>query len=559
MANSLLIDATPAFCLTGISIIVTFLFLWYWGTFRYPCYVSMSMVMILISTLVQLFGVLPYDITLSLDGNKPEIVAKVMNIVVRACYWTGFFMAWFIMPFFVCAFIYRYAITKARAYWLSMRYNFLWYVAASIFCTTVLLIMVFTSGFNLIRDFQPFCIAMTNAYGLTLLVFFFGHGLVELPRQLLKAANPVTRLKSLLNALNVYGEECAQATVNADCAMDGCIRLQEQLDPSLRPLINGPLEKRQRDLENQTRIQILPDRFSRMKSPEKAYAEMRRQDFTGAKVPEIENFLYLCDDCVNSLDEFGYDIEATSAEVEQAIKDVISYSNKECKAYMKRALKTGLGILVILFNTVICWGEVALMVGKQEYGPFYLLSHLNVDPLVIMLAVTTPVISYMVFVGGWSVTRMRLGKKFYRFVPHHTNENSMYYWNLAMARLGAAIVYHYILQIKAEHTETFKVYGEMKYVIFFGSDVYNRYMPIMMFVMMGLVAFHIWEKMLDLCGVQKFHFNTDEMTISEAGQGLEIVRSVRPELGGLMDHEAIRSIGGTTPLLSSYTMSTSAW
>ena len=101
MSSSLWIDSTPAFCLGGLSIIVSFLFLWYWGTFRYPPYVYLSMILILISTMVQLFGVLPYDIELSLDGDKPAIVATVMNIVVRVCYWSGFMLAWFIMPFFV--------------------------------------------------------------------------------------------------------------------------------------------------------------------------------------------------------------------------------------------------------------------------------------------------------------------------------------------------------------------------------------------------------------------------------------------------------------------------
>ena len=550
MSSSLWIDSTPAFCLGGLSIIVSFLFLWYWGTFRYPPYVYLSMILILISTMVQLFGVLPYDIELSLDGDKPAIVATVMNIVVRVCYWSGFMLAWFIMPFFVCAFMYRYAITKARAYWFSIRYNILWYVAAAIWCTFWLIIMIVTSGFQL-KNLQPFCIAMTNAYGLTLLVFFLGHGLVELPRQILKSADPIKRLKTLLNALNVYAEESAQAFVNAECAVEGCLQLRDTLDPKLTSLIMGPLEKRQDDLQEQRRWRRLPEFYYDMKSPEKAYAGMPRQSFRDAKVTEVENFLYLCDDCVNSLDEFNFDIEASVNEAEQAMKDAISYSKKECKAYMKRMWKTGLGIFVILFNTVICWGEVALMIGKPEYGPFYLLSHLKLDSMIVMLCITAPVISYMVFVGGWSVTKMRLGKKFYRFVPHHTNENSMYYWNLAMARLGAAIVYHYVLQIKAEGTETFKVYGEMKYVIFFGSDEYNKYMPIMMFVMMILVAFHFWEKLLDMCGVQKFHFDTDEMTIRESGRGLEIIRCVRPDLSHLMEEEPIRSIGGDAPLLSS--------
>ena len=92
----------------------------------------------------------------------------------------------------------------------------------------------------------------------------------------------------------------------------------------------------------------------------------------------------------------------------------------------------------------------------------------------------------------------------------------------------------------------------MKDVIFIGNTMYSTYMPACMFVMMILFAFYVWDKLLDAIGVQKFHFETDEPPISEVGRGLELMRSMRPDLAHLMDSESIRSIGGDAPMLSTF-------
>lgn len=508
------------------------------------------MALLLIATFVQLFAVVPYDVMSRTQTVSSEL-KDIFDIVIRVCYWTITGVSWIVMPLIVCACLYRNSLTKARAYWHMIKDNFVWYILAALFCVACLITMYFTAEFSL-ENIEPLCMAMTNACGLVIMIFFLGHGLVELPRQIFTRADPKRRLRAMLSTLHAAAEEAAQATVNSTCAAEGCIQLRDTMDKELEPLLLGPLERRQNALARTSRVRVLPEYCYDMKGPSMGYSGMPRQNFRRSTVGEIEEFLFMCDECVNVADEFNFQIDSAVVELETVMNEVIAYSKHEASAILRKVAWIMFGVLIIVLNCVVCWSELAFVIGLVEYGPFYLISECDIHPMVILSVITPLIVAYVTVVTGWSVSKVRLSKTFDRFAPCRTSEAAMYFWVCAIARVSCTFAYHYMLQLNATDTETYRLYVRMKDVLFLGNDIYNTYMPGCMFVMMILFAFRVWDKLLDAIGVQKFHFHTDEPPIKEVGRGLEIVRSMRPDLAQVFDAEPIRVIGGDAPMLSTF-------
>jgi hypothetical protein len=552
-------------CIVSITIIVVFL--WYWGTFRYPFYVWFSIVATMGITFFQTFGIFPYDITTALTNTTTPAMQNVIWWCAQSNYWCGFAMGWVIMPVFVITFQYRYAITWARSFYYSIRFNIIWYLVAGAVCLAgliALLVQQLKAGKRPgLTDLVHLCIALTNGYGMILLMSGLGHGLVEFPRQMWKMADPGRKLRTLLDWLNMFAENSGQGSVNGRAVLEACNQARATMSTQVREVIMPHLEWRQTRIEEQCRIRTLPESFYRM-NPDDSFTEWSTKDFGQSTVEDLENLLAKCDDVITQMDDHYWMVDAKITEAVCTMRWLIDWTNGKFLARL-RSFGRYLGAMaVIIIHLVIAWWEVMLMPSFLDkwkwtiwYGPWYILvnnwAKPNLSPSVFMLFVITPIISYMVFVGGWITSYLWLGRQFYRFVPHHTNENTAYYWNLVQARLGEALIYHFLLQLggrdEVGEVETFKVYGQMDEVVFIGNE-YNFLMPIGSLVIAIIVLLRLWQRCTMALGCRTIHIHPEDFSVREFETSFQIIRSVRHDCAPLLDHPVIRALVREVPLLS---------
>ena len=227
--------------------------------------------------------------------------------------------------------------------------------------------------------------------------------------------------------------------------------------------------------------------------------------------------------------------------------NVLQFSSEEALNALRQyqAVKTSMAIMVLrrafaiflaVLNAICIWGELALMF-KREYSLFYLISHVKMPQVVDILCISTPILAYLLYVGSWSLTHLRLGS-FFRFTIGATNANTLNYFAIIICRLGPTIGFHYLQQIDASDSEFQKVMGVMDVVVFIGSK-WNIYAPILLIVMMIFFAFRVPDRLLACCGKESFSFDYTTLDYGELKIGEEVLMELQPEARTLIENSRL--------------------
>jgi hypothetical protein len=374
------------------------------------------------TAMFETFGVLPYDIATSMAGRTDPTISTVLSWCATMCYWVGFLRGWYIMPVFVCTFMYRYATTFKRAFRYSVRFNILWYVAALIIIVIGLAALMALHLFNL-KNLVSLCISLTNSYGTILVILGLGNATVELPRQWFKMASPERKLRTLLNRLNLMADRSAEASVDSRECVELCYRCRQTMNPELEAEVLPVFSPRLAKLEEQCHHRVLPSHLYTRK-PNPSITELIRKDYSTAPLEDVETVMSWADDCLTAMDEFYYDVNLVTGECEDAMRLFISYKSGAILPKVRSFFMYVVWIILIVANLMICWGELTLALQWEEWGPFYFLGHLGMSTFVQMIFILTPIITYLVFLGGWAMTWVHAGKQFYRLDRKSTRLNS---------------------------------------------------------------------------------------------------------------------------------------
>ncbi|KAK8891593.1 LMBR1 domain-containing protein 2 [Tritrichomonas musculus] len=508
-----------AVCLLATIVLLTFFH--YYGMFKFPWFVSSSLLVYALVVVFMTFGLLPYDISNSLFG-PPNYDNHILKIVIQCLYWGTWILGWGLTPVFCCVYTYKYALTPCRRVWYSIRYNLVWYAIAFVIGSIFLIIYVATTGITW-KNLVALGYAMCNAYGLTLVVFLLGHGLIALPRSIWNAGNPMNRVNFLFDSLNQSAKEVADATVNASYALKGLNKLSVHIPRFYEKLVRPNLQERISQLEELLLIKELPDHFYREITPNKKFKALADKNWDGATQYDIEDLFALVDWKIIALDEQKYAMNYYADMLTPAIKNMIKMKKNATFCFFKKFFCSLLSIFLFSLTASYVLGDITLIIEKPKYNLFHFLTRLKVPIFINQLCVTTPILGYLVFAGAWSCHLMKCGTM-YRFIPHKSNDYTLYYWIVFMCRLCPSIAYNYINQIDAINTTVFEVYGEMREIAFLGNS-YNKYLPCFMFIVMILVIFNVWDKILNLFGFQR----TPDGSEKENEKRYMVYRELKPE------------------------------
>lgn len=522
-----------------LAAIALILFFTYFGMFKFPWYVSSSLLVYALVVIFMSFGLLPYDISNSLFG-PDDYDNRLLKLIITCFYWGTWILGWGLTPVFCCVYTYKYALTPCRRVWYSIRYNLIWYAIA--FCVGFIFLMIFIARTGItFNNLVALGYAMCNAYGLCLVVFLLGHGLIALPRSIWRKGDPMNRINFLLDNLNSTANEVADATVNGQLALRAMNSLSFKLQKFYEDLIRPNLTPRIQQLTDLLDQRELPEDMYNKIKPNKKYVQLLDVDWSSATQYDIEDLFYYVDWKITSLDETKFAMNYYAAELSIAIKESIRMRTQKAYSIIRTIAFRVLSLFLFALTFIYIWGDVTLIFKKPKWNLYYYLTRINVPTYINQLFVTTPIVSYLLWAGAWSCHLMKCGTM-YRFIPHKTNDYTLYYWIVFMCRLSPSIAYNYINQIDATDTTIFEVYGEMREIAFLGNS-YNQYLPCFMFVVMILVTFNVWDNIIGIFGFKR---NPDGYE-KDNDRRYNLFKLLKPEDEHLLNDESFVSVSSITP------------
>ena len=480
----------------SLSIVAVTVFYWYYGAFKQPLYASIFEVFSACIPVVMVCGMLPYDISLTLFGST-KIANDIVYQILSILYWVSFILVWVIVPVAVSFMSYSYALSLKHRIWMVIRENLIFYGIVGGLVGLFFLIMV-TTGRLSISSIPGIVVALGNGYGLILFCVVFGYAFVQFPAILWYNADPGTKYKRMVNKIFKETKACAVAVADAEVLIEEFDRMKETIkgvDANTYINLGKPRVKQLNLLKSQIPI---PDRFYSTVCTNKKILKLKDIEWgnMGFKEIQVEDFFGLMDHTALDLNECIHYIEKV---VENANESLAAYevSIDSWKAKSKTFLKR-FGILLLLAWIGVCYyNEIALFFGREEISVYYILSRFKMPTIVGQLLITFPILTFLVFLGGWGLQELRIGS-FYRFIPNFTNGNTLSYWGIFLSRLAPTIGYHYMIQIGSTENSFRRVMGVMDEVIFLGKQ-WNYISPILLLIVSFFVYFNVWDRIKKSC------------------------------------------------------------
>jgi hypothetical protein len=235
------------------------------------------------------------------------------------------------------------------------------------------------------------------------------------------------------------------------------------------------------------------------------------------------------DDVTARLEEAAQLLHEATRRAVAALRAYDRSSTECCLTPLRRVAAIGLALV----NSVCVWGEISLAIDKSEWSLFNFVSRQKMPAIVGVVCVSTPILSYLLFVGAWSLTHLKLGS-FFRFTKGCTNANTLNYFAVILCRLGPTISFHYVTQIGAKKSELMNVMGVMDKVVFIGND-WNIYAPILLVVMIAFFAFNVPGCIAFCCGKDNFTFDYTMVDYGDLAEGEGILKELDSSARDLID------------------------
>jgi hypothetical protein len=235
------------------------------------------------------------------------------------------------------------------------------------------------------------------------------------------------------------------------------------------------------------------------------------------------------------LDDVTTDIEESVSvvrEAGQAALGALRLYEDHYKSVIRTYAQRAGAIALAVVNAICVWGEFCLIF-KKEMSIFYMISRVKMPQIADILLVSTTILAYLIFIGSWSLTHLRLGS-FFRFTKGATNANTLSYFAIILCRLGPTIGFHYLQQIGAEDSETQKVMGVMDVIVFIGTQ-WNIYSPILLILVMLFFAFSVPDRIAECFGKEMFWFDSTRMNYERLVIGEDVLKELEVEACGIIE------------------------
>ena len=472
----------------------------------------------------------------------------------RIVYWSSQILSWLLLPI-MQSYVYAGDFTIWGKIKTALYENALWYGSYLLIFGALLIYVAVKPELTLnAENLKLIGITASNTWGLLLLVFLMGYGLVELPRNAWNMSKPQLRLEQIYFRLSKLSTEKEDADDELADVLAEVRKASEEIryNANNRKYIDTIIDKCPEGSN---------DLFSKGTDDFVDYSTGGGTDLSLKNLMKLHKKVIVTTHNAhrtqvqwnNKLKLAFYleDVETNRTNPERIFKSSFSdhYTTSRVKLQLhwfweiqlKPIFFKLLCLALIVFSALLIWSETTFF---------------SVDPTLSMFAwlietsgksyryfdievVSCLTIAYMCACTYYTVFKIKIFN-FYYFAPHHqTDANSLLFSGLLLCRLTYALCLNFLAMIHLdghvtgtnEHSQGIKTVIETQFTKFMGhmdllsfiAKGLNVYYPMIVLLVCICTFFSLGKRCLHLIGIEQF-LSEDDFSADYVREGKEIVR-----------------------------------
>lgn len=470
----------------------------------------------------------------------PEVLYGLWRVV----YWSSQVLTWLLLPM-------MQSFTQAGEFtFLGKLKSSLWdnaiYYCSYLLIATILLIYIALKP-DLHLDFQKLkaiAAAASNTWGLTLLVFMMGYGLVEVPSQLWHSSKRGYRLnQAYFKVSKLWGERSdAEGELEDVLSRVEALRQSDSAGPvrDLIDIIQGKVPPELLERVRRRRVQVeagvLPDERMLAKLHKQVNVRLQSHRRTEAQWSElISRVFWLEDQHRNSLsNERIYKHQLPDQEVGGWLRLVYSpvvewYS----QCLLLPLLYKVAALVACIMSAMLTWSEVTFFNKSPPlslFAVFIQAASYNRNYAAIEI-ISFLTILYMCTCAYYTIFKVRVLNYYYLASHHQSDPYTLLFSGALLCRLTPPLCLNFLSLVHMDshvlgedrpETSYTRVMGHMD-VVSIISDYFNIYFPILLIILTLATYFSLGSRFLSSLGFQQF-LVSDETSVELVEEGRELVR-----------------------------------
>jgi len=495
---------------------------------------------------------------------------QVLPDLWRTIYWSSQILSWFLLPM-----MQSYAYAGNFTVWGKIKTaiyeNLLWYGSYLVIFGALLIYVAVKPNLNLnAENLKLILITASNTWGLLLLIFLMGYGLVELPRNAWNMSKPHHRLEQIYFQISKLSTEKEDADEDLAEVLSQVKKASEEIryNANNRKYIDTIIDKCP---EGSTEL------FSKGTDDFQDYSSGGSStDLSLKNLMKIHKKVIVTShnahrtqvqwNAALKLAFYLEDVETNKTNPERTFKSSFSdhYTVSRVKLQLhwfweiqlKPIFFKLLCLILIFFSALLVWSETTFFSTDPTLSVFaILIKSSGMDYLYLNIEVVSCLtIAYMCMCTYYTVFKIKVFN-FYYFAPNHqTDANSLLFSGLLLCRLTYALCLNFLAMIHLdghvtgnnEHNGGQKTNVETQFTEFMGhmdllsfiAKGLNVYYPMIVLLVCICTFFSLGKRCLHLVGIEQF-LAEDDFSADYVREGKEIVRRekrrVQREISGRGD------------------------
>ncbi|KAG0213831.1 hypothetical protein BGX28_003505 [Mortierella sp. GBA30] len=489
--------------------------------------------------------------------------------------------AWVMIPL-LQAYTQSGEFTVMKRFRSAVRYNIIYQLIVGSIALLGLVYVIYAQGTSNLR---AYIMALSNSWGLVLVVIFMGYGMVDVPRRLWHKGDNARELRRISFKASVVKDkkqDTEDEVLNVAKELSVVCHKVQLSDP-LRPYIDQMVQDfpavRGVQFESSRTSSPIPTSQNNRTSPATALGGSRnaagagiggRKHSMDGVVPSVITEKYLADlharirralrmndrwnaiwhDVLNA-GFLAQDIQENTDNPEKKFRSNLRPLSSKSRDWilslewywhlqLRPILLRSLSLFCAAVSLLIVWSEMTY----QNVNPI-----LSVIGLLVQLArdrvsygaieaVSFFTMLYMCTCAYTTLMKMKLLNNYVLVPNHHTDEPTLLFIGSYLCRLTFPLVYNYltISTIGKEDSTVFAGYmGKIDMVPFLGE--FNYYMPYAILVPTVITLFNVFPKMFAICSISDNFFDNDD---DEGGIGGDLEEGMQVLKDARRDEERLR-------------------
>ena len=461
----------------------------------------------------------------------------------RVVYWSSQLLTWLLLPL-------MQSFTQAGEFtFVGKLKSSLWdnaiYYSSYLFIAIILIVYIsLQPGLHLDwQKLKAIAAAASNTWGLFLLVFMMGYGLVEVPRILWRSSQRGYSLNQAYFKISKLFGERNDAEGNLEEVLVSVAGARRKLDSGggehLRQFVDIILAKVPGELMD--RVKRREARSEAMEVTEAGLAKLHKQVMVAMTAHfrteaqwqhMVDTVLWLEDNHKNSSSNERIFRRQSTAEPGPGLYLSPSIEWQVRCVIVPHLLKMA-AVLAGLMSVMLTWSEVTFSLSSPTlslYAIFIQLAAGNNDYRWIEV-ISFLTITYMASCTFFTVFRVRVLNYYYLASNHQSDSYTLLFSGALLSRITPPLCLNFLSLIHMDshvfpgydiETSYTKIMGHMD-VVSIVQDGFNIYFPILLLVLTLATYFSLGSRLLSFLGFQQF-LEQEEMTGEFVEEGRELIK-----------------------------------